>query len=123
MHIESKNEIRYTDDTQTHQGLKFEFFETPQGLRMAKEILYSKVDSKIELFEKCLDEVGLYKTFPFMDLKYKLNFGLFKNKEVHSKSGMIFPIDKTEEILMRNCVRRNLMALKRSKDIINENIN
>ena len=122
MRVHILNEIRYTDDGENKNRDDFKFFDSALGLKTAKEILHQKVDAKIDLFENCLNEVGLYKSYPFMDLRYKINFRLLNKNEIHLKKGTIFPIDKTEEILMRNCVRRNMKAFNLSKEIIYEKI-
>jgi len=37
---------------------EFISFDSIYGINISKEILYQKIETKIELFEKCIDEVG-----------------------------------------------------------------
>ena len=89
-------------------------FNSVYELHSAKQQIYSKAVAKIELFNTCLDEVGLSKSYPFLDMSYKLPF----LKSFYPDSLKIFPIDKYEEILMRNCVRRNLRKIKEIKNLL-----
>ena len=87
------------------------YFDTDFGLLIAKESIYQKANFKLDLFEKCLDEVGLYKSFPFLDITYKIPL----LKILIPQKLKNFPIDDTEQILMQNCVRRNLDSLRNIK--------
>lgn len=89
----------------------FIFFEENEknNLKFHKDIIYQKAENKIELFEKCLDEVGLNKMFPFFEPTrfFYLN-KIFSYLNLNSH--IIYPVDKSEELLMRNCIRRNIQA-------------
>jgi hypothetical protein len=76
-----------------------------------RDLLYSQVEFKVNLFEECLNEVGLNKTFPFLNLSR-----LFIIGRILPKSFDIYPIDRTEELLMRNCVRRRIDSYKKMND-------
>jgi len=92
------------------------YFDTDFGLLTAKESIYQKANYKLDLFESCINEVGLYKSFPFLDISFKIRI---LNKVIPSKLKN-FPLDDTEHILMKNCVRRNLDNL-RSIKLLNSN--
>lgn len=94
----------------------FKKFNTVYELHTAKNTIYSKAEAKIELFSKCLDEVGLSKSYPFFDITYKLPF--LKNVNFIPTGMKNFPLDKYEENLMRNCVRRELKKIKEIKNIL-----
>jgi hypothetical protein len=78
-----------------------------ESINLQREIIYEKVNNKLELFEKCLNEVGkcsclhnvgLTKSYPYID-----NVLYFVGKKS-------YPIDDTEELLMRNCIRREILV-------------
>jgi hypothetical protein len=95
-------------------GVDVVYFKNINELNLSKELLFQKIETKFNLFENCLNEVGLYKSYPYFDFRrYKflsfLNFNFGK-----------YPIDNTEEILMRNCVKRNLIQLQKIKNYLNK---
>ena len=92
-------------------------FDSSFGIHSAKHLLYQKFETKLDLFEQCLDEVGQYKSYPFFDITHKLPF----MKNIIPKSFQNYPIDYTEELLMRNCARRNIQKLKNIKNLLISN--
>jgi hypothetical protein len=79
--------------------------------KLIKELVYQKIEAKLDLFEKCLNETGLYRSFPILDITYRLKF----LKKILPQNIQNYPIDKTEENLMRNCIKRHLTNLKKIK--------
>ncbi len=103
-----------TEENNTEHYIQY---DTSFGIHSAKQLLYQKIETKLDLFEQCLDEVGLYKSYPFFDITHKLPF----MKNIIPKSLQNYPIDNTEELLMRNCARRNIQKLKEIKSLLISN--
>ena len=57
--------------------------------------------------------LGLYKSYPFIDIT---RFRLFR--AILPDSFKIYPTDKSEEILMRNCVKREILTNKKIHDML-----
>jgi len=60
--------------------------------------------------------LGLYKSYPFIDFT---RFCLFR--VILPDKFKIYPIDKSEEILMRNCVKREILTNKKINDKLFKN--
>lgn len=80
---------------------EFEFYASEKTLNNRRIELYNEINKKIDLFEVCLEEVKLTQGFPFLDLNRSL-IGRY------IKFPKLFPVDSTEEQLMRNSVRNQL---------------
>ncbi len=57
--------------------------------------IFDDVTNKLDIFNRCLDEVGLYKKYPYLDKIFQ------KNKSLQVE-------------LMRNCTRREAIILNKS---------
>ncbi len=97
--MDSNTDLKYLTNTNSYHH------------ELTRELVYQKVEAKLDLFEKCLTETGLYRSFPILDITYRLKF---LNK-ILPKNLQNYPLDKTEENLMRNCVRRHLTNLDKIK--------
>ncbi len=91
-------------------------YESKVGLLTSKELLYQKVDTKIELFEMCLNHVGLYRSFPYLDLTKNIVL-----KHIMPEWMKLHPIDIKEEELMRRCVRRNIDRISKTSQYLIQN--
>lgn len=78
----------------------------PNDIITIRNNISLSMESKYKMFESCMEEVGIQKTFPYFDYnRYKV-LRVFKFPNT-------YPIDKTEETMMRNCVKRNMMKLNK----------
>jgi hypothetical protein len=68
---------------------------------------------KIFSFYLITPNLGLYKSYPFIDIT---RFRLFR--VILPDSFKIYPTDKSEEILMRNCVKREILTNKKIHDVL-----
>ena len=57
--------------------------------------IFEDVNSKLDIFNRCLDEVGLYRKYPYLDKLFH------QNKKIQIE-------------LMRNCTRREVILLNKS---------
>lgn len=61
--------------------------------------LNTLVDIKINLFEKCINKVGLYKNYPYID---KLDDYLFKNNSFKNKHIDLIKLCTKNELKKKN---------------------
>lgn len=69
--------------------------------------IHDLIELKIGMFYSCLEEVGLYKTFPY------INSGLRKIGLNHLTD------ENLQQSLMRNCIRRRLIAIGKIQYYLN----
>ena len=72
----------------------------------AHQEIINLTDFKIKLFEACLKEVGLNQTFAYFEPSRIRIIGKFFNQKY-------YPTEKSEQLLMRNCVKRNKIIYKK----------
>ena len=70
--------------------------------------IYDFIDEKLDLFDECLEDVGLTQPYPFLDARYN---PILKHTPLKNLFPKIYPIDKTEEMLMRNSVKMRINKL------------
>lgn len=79
------------------------FFSSESEKNSYREKIYDIVNDKIELFEKCINQVELKQPFPYFDMRYNIIGKLFKGQ-----FNQVYPISQKEESIMRYYVKSNL---------------
>ena len=79
------------------------FFSSENEKNVYREKIYDIVNDKIDLFEKCINQIEVKQPFPYLDIRYNFLGRLFKRNKFFPQ---IYPFSKKEEEIIRSYVRQ-----------------
>ena len=91
---------------ETSNNDKFEndliFFSSENEKNVYREKIYDIVNDKIDLFEKCINQIEVKQPFPYLDIRYNILGKLFKSYNIFPQ---IYPLSQNEESMLRYYVK------------------
>lgn len=81
------------------------FFSSENEKNVYREKIYDIVNDKIDLFEKCINQIEVKQPFPYLDIRYNILGKLFKSYNIFPQ---IYPLSQNEESMLRYYVKDTL---------------